>query len=348
MAEEVLQSDEVYEEMDFMQNRCKKEYQNFRSLHNSGLGSLNHAKRGTIKSGTAKSITDDSDPKNYKKKSQAAAALKHYLTQILVLLSNILLVLLIILVARLTMKCSSERDSILHNEGSSAHVSPSSCSSILSRNSTSPSGYYQVKTRAGHSTTVFCDMTKVCGCNSGPWMKVAALDLDHCPAGLKPKSFDGIRTCIANSEGPGCTSVAYSTFGVQYSKVCVKARGYGIGTFDGLYFQGNLRATCFLDNYLDGVSITTNSEHIWSFVAGACDCTRKPKFIYNHWTCDGTTCSNGELCSFLWNSSVCGVTTPAVRFLSLPTTSNLVVSVCRNEQRSNEDIAITELELHVQ
>ena len=68
------------------------------------------------------------------------------------------------------------------------------------------------------------------------------------------------------STGSGCSSVIFPTFGVPYTKVCGRARGYQYGSPDGFYkftpFAG------FPD--VEGLIVTHGSprNHIWSFVAG--------------------------------------------------------------------------------
>jgi len=227
--------------------------------------------------------------------------------------------------------------------------SPSSCSDVLGINESSASGHYQVKTTPGQQASVYCDMNRSCGGLAGGWMRVADLNPEDCPDGLKPEANRSqVRGCVAKTDEPGCAFVFYQTHNVLYSKVCVKVRGYGLGTFDGLYHQGNLRSSNIMSNYLDGVSITANAYHIWSFIAGNCMITNKPAFINYDWSCDGTHCNAGRFCSNLWNSVLSGEDTPFLKLLPAPISSDIIVRVCRDEPRSNEDIAITELELYVQ
>ncbi len=63
-------------------------------------------------------------------------------------------------------------------------------------------------------------------------MRVANLDMtDHnqnCPEGLRlvNRAEPPLRTC-GRVEGPaGCTSTTYSTYGVEYSKVCGRIIAY--------------------------------------------------------------------------------------------------------------------------
>ena len=225
--------------------------------------------------------------------------------------------------------------------------SPTSCADILYRNSSSSSGYYLVRSSTCQLTSVYCDMTRTCGNITGGWMRVAELDLDHCFTGLRSQSFDGIRTCVVSEDGAGCTSVLFSSFNIQYTSICGTIRGYGVGTVDGLYYRRTLRGS-LTDNYLDGISVSSDGNHIWSFVAGNCACNYKPSFIGNDWTCDGTGCREGYFCNkLLWNTSTCGVGGLFLKQVSSSTTADINVTVCRDEPRDNEDIAITVVELFV-
>ena len=227
--------------------------------------------------------------------------------------------------------------------------SPTSCADILYRNSSSSSGYYLVRSSTGQLTSVYCDMTRTCGSITGGWMRVAELDLDHCPTGLMSQLFNGIKTCIRSEAASGCTSVLFSSFNIPYSKVCGQVRGYAVGTVNGMYGNGNQRGSTITDNYLDGVSITSNTTHIWSFVAAGCVCSYTPSpFISSDWTCDGTGCSAGVFCNqLLWNTSLCGESTPFFRRFSESTTVDIEMRVCRDEHRDNEDIAISSIDLYV-
>ena len=230
----------------------------------------------------------------------------------------------------------------------------SSCADILFHNLSSSSGYYLVRSSTGQLTSVYCDMTRTCGNITGGWMRVAELDLDSCPTGLISQSFNGTRTCIRSEETPNCTSILYSSLNIQYSKICGRIRGYGVGSVDGFFGRTAQHSMVVTDNYLDGISIAINTDHVWSFVAGRCDsCViKKPSFIDSDFTCDDNNpiCSGEMLCgSILWNTNKCGKTTPVFyKQLSNNITTDINVKVCRNEARNNEDIAVTSIDLYIQ
>ena len=227
----------------------------------------------------------------------------------------------------------------------------SSCSDILHHNPSSSSGYYLVRSSTDQLTSVYCDMTRTCGSITGGWMRVAELDVNNCPTGLIPRSFNGRKTCIRSENAPGCTPVLYNLFNIPFSKVCGQIRGYGFGSIDGLYIDGEFQSEYVNASYVDGISITSNGSHIWTFSAGQCDsCDNKPDFIGNDWTCEGSGCPiSGILCTnILWDTNTCGRRTPFLKNLPRSTTADILMRVCRDENRSNEDIGVSIVELYAQ
>ncbi len=104
---------------------------------------------------------------------------------------------------------------------------PASSCTAFSENR--PSGEYWIATDSTSSPVqVYCDTNRTsCSCNTaGGWMRVANLDMtdpnQNCSEGLRlvNRTEPPLRTC-GQIEGPaGCTSTTYSTYGVEYSKVC--------------------------------------------------------------------------------------------------------------------------------
>lgn len=229
---------------------------------------------------------------------------------------------------------------------------PSSCADILQQFPNAPSGYYIIKSSNNSPLiSVFCEMSLTCGNVTGGWTRVAQLDTHNCPPVLVHMNYSGIDTCIRNDTAFGCTSLIYNSFN-HYSSVCGKVRAYIIGTPDGFHgMEFNVT-----DNYLDGISLTNLNTHIWSFAADSFrdplpeyKCSQnKPDFVGNDLTYDGTNCNEGHLCGKLWDRNRCGLFTPHIhKQLKENTTADITVRVCRDEQRSNEDIAISALELYI-
>ena len=98
----------------------------------------------------------------------------------------------------------------------------------------SPSGYYWVRASNGSAVRVYCDMTRSCGGVTGGWTRVAELDMTNsshqCPSGLRQRTDSNIRTCVRNTDSPGCSAVQYSTANIHYSRVCGKVIAYQYGT----------------------------------------------------------------------------------------------------------------------
>ncbi len=164
-----------------------------------------------------------------------------------------------------------------------------------------------------------------------------------------PHTSASRKTCIDTKDDAGCTTILYSTFKISYTKITGQIRAYQIGTLDG--FSGR-RGMNIGDNYVDGVSITSNNEHVWTFAAG-CNCdSMKPVAVGVNYTCDKPpSCSAGYFCNIhLWESQKCSNPSPwwFLRTLDHPTAANIEVRVCRDQDRDDEDLAISTLELYVQ
>ncbi len=129
-------------------------------------------------------------------------------------------------------------------------------------------------------------------------MKVANLDMtnlnQNCPAGLRlvTRTEPPLRVCGRIEELAGCTSTTYSTYGVEYSKVCGRIIAYQDRTPDAFDPYFNNRALSIDDGYVDGMSLTHGQsprQHIWTFAnavdeissinIAVCPCT-KPDLPY--------------------------------------------------------------------
>ena len=241
----------------------------------------------------------------------------------------------------------------------------------------SPSGYYWVRASNGSAVRVHCDTTRSCGGVTGGWMRVADLDMTNsshqCPRGFQQRTDAGRRTCIPVIS-VGCSSVNFSA-AEGYSRVCGKIIGYQVGAPDTF----NLYSNPTIDSYIDGVSLTHGHprQHIWSFAAGLdevgsvpqnnCPCTNSggavpPPFVGNDYFCDTGSKQHYQLGHFynedpLWDGAGCGPLNTCCSFnnppwfhklLPQPTTDDIEMRVCKNYQRSDEDIAIETIELLVQ
>ena len=153
---------------------------------------------------------------------------------------------------------------------------PTSCSS----------GYYWIRSSNGTAVQVYCDMNRVCGCNStGGWTRVATLNMSdpsqQCPDAWTLQTYisEPMRLCgRGNNSLAGCLSAMYSTFGISYSHVCGRVIGYQFGSPDGFGRQRAVGPQTIDGPYVDGISLTHGSpgtrQHIWSFAIGIQDTVR--------------------------------------------------------------------------
>ena len=134
-------------------------------------------------------------------------------------------------------------------------------------------------------------------------------------------------------------------------------------------------------SYVDGVSLThgqTPRKHIWTFAAarheiasnaGVCPCMETntaftgavPPFIGQDYFCDTGSRYHSQ-CQFyhadpLWDGSGCGSTSSCCSFNNLPwfckqlpqpTSDDIEMRVCVNQDKNDEDIAIENVEVFVQ
>ena len=249
----------------------------------------------------------------------------------------------------------------------------------------SPSGYYWVRASNGSAVRVYCDMTRSCGGVTGGWMRVAELDMTNsshqCPSGLtlRTESDSNIRACVTASTAD-CVSIPID-IPYSYSRVCGRVIAYQVGATNAFNHQGSSSAT-INNTYVDGVSLTHGSprQHIWTFAAGlresmamhpesTCPCTGNtgatppPSFIGSDYFCEAGVRDHTPNSSMLysndplWDGDGCTDTNPCCSFnnppwfykqLPQPTTDNIEMRVCKDEDPTNEDVAIEIVEIYIQ
>ena len=61
-------------------------------------------------------------------------------------------------------------------------------------------------------------------------MRVAELDMTNsshqCPSGLRQRTDSNKRTCVRDSDSPGCSSVTFSSVTLEYSRVSHSIPGW--------------------------------------------------------------------------------------------------------------------------
>ena len=213
-------------------------------------------------------------------------------------------------------------------------------------------------------------------------MRVANLDMtdpnQNCPAGFRlvTRTSVPLRTC-GRAGSAGCVSTTFQTHGVEYSHVCGRVIGYQDGTPSAFVVSGG---TTIDSIYVDGISLThgqSPQQHIWTF-AGAhdeltstfgCPCTRPEipytgptlSFVGQDYFCDTGSRSGGQVGVFyandpLWDGQGCGGTSTCCEFnnppwfckqLPQPTSDDIELRLCADEDVSNEDTPIEQVEIYI-
>ena len=275
------------------------------------------------------------------------------------------------------------RQDIISIENANQHnILAPSCAALIALSP--PSGYYWVRASNGAAVRVYCDMTRSCGNITGGWARVAELDMTNsshqCPSGLtlRTESDSNIRACVTAST-VGCVSIPID-IPYSYSRVCGRVIAYQVGNTNA--FHASHRTRAIDSNYVDGISLTHHNprEHIWTFAAGLrengvdhgesiCPCAGNPgaappPFVGDDYFCEAgveehlesntsTLYSNDPL----WDGRGCTGTNLCCSFnnppwfykqLPQPTTDNIEMRVCKDENVSNEDVAIEIVDIYVQ
>ncbi len=220
-------------------------------------------------------------------------------------------------------------------------------------------------------------------------MRVANLDMtDHnqnCPEGLRlaTRTEPPLRTCGRMEGLARCTSTTYSTYGVEYSKVCGRIIAYQHSTPDAFFPYFRNRTLSIDDVYVDGVSLTHGQsprQHIWTFAnavdetqaiysSSVCPCTRPdltytgavPPFIGQDYFCETGSRQTFSFTTFypgdpLWDGQGCEGTSTCCEFnnppwfckqLPQPSTDDIELRLCGDEGISNEDTPIEIIEMYV-
>ena len=224
-----------------------------------------------------------------------------------------------------------------------------------------------------------------CGCGGPGWRRVAYLDMSD-PIQTCPSAWELIssprRSCgrPSNAVSPACSSVIFSTQGVQYSRICGRIIGYQLGQPEAFVLE-NLGNPQTIDGpYVDGVSLTYGNprQHVWSFASAldelaatyrsSCPCTNinqnavsVPTFIGNDYFCEtgvptGESWTNNFFYANdpLWDGQGCGPTSTCCTFnnppwfckrLSQSTNADLEMRLCGvgSTQFENTPIELVEI-----
>ena len=210
-----------------------------------------------------------------------------------------------------------------------------SCYNILLLNYTATSGYYNITLSNGSRVEVYCDMEGSHCDGEGGWTRVAFVNMSvpgsSCPPGLV--QYDRIFTtslCWINNNYIGCNSAFFSTYGLNYTKVCGRVRGYQYGSLDAFIcdIANVVNSDCFNSEIrVYGVTLTYSKKprkHIWTYTGGTeeqgtngfyCPCNNGSQyanytapFVGNNYYCEsGRRQGSNALCSDdpLWDGQNC-------------------------------------------
>ena len=167
-------------------------------------------------------------------------------------------------------------------------------------------------------------------------------------------------------------STFFSTYGLNYTKVCRKVRGYQFGNIDAFLSSSNN-----IDSvYVDGISIKYGSnprQHIWTYAAGEddfqaggddCPCNTGssvvvPDFVGNDYYCESGPGSSGILYveDILWDGQQCNgiestcCTTPNMpwflKTLNEETNDNIELRVCASGTTITEETPLDIIEIYI-
>ena len=173
-------------------------------------------------------------------------------------------------------------------------------------------------------------------------------------------------------------SLSLSTDGKEYTHVCGRAIGYQYHSTDA--FAGAAQGT--IDNYyVDGLSVTHgqpgNRTHIWTFAVGidevfgdifVCPCVNPantalvPSYVAANYFCESGVpypdSSSGTLYPDdpLWDGDGCGPNSDCCSFnlppwftvqLPTPTTDDIEVRNCADQDTNDEDLGIELIEFYI-
>ena len=268
--------------------------------------------------------------------------------------------------------------------GYTPYLPATSCKEILQVAPQSPSGLYWIRGTDNGPKHMYCDMERSCKGVAGGWMRVASIDMTDtsstCPSGLTTLTSPR-RRCAMDVSGPACSSAVLPVQGIQYSQVCGKVIGYQDKTPDA--FHRFITGQNTIDsNYVDGISITHGQsprKHIWTFAAAVhehsarpellCPCTNTqttsptpvPRFIGNDYFCDTGSANHFQFIFYgddpLWDGAGCGQHNTCCSFnsppwfrkqLTTPTSDNIEMRLCTDQNQNDEQINFEILELYVQ
>ena len=261
-----------------------------------------------------------------------------------------------------------------------------SCKDLYYSKPGSPPGWYWLRGPKtipdAHPAKMYCEMQMdipIFGTTQG-WMRVANLDLSDpyqdCPYGFSLIHKQGKRLCAKDID-KGCQSIKFPSYYIKYQRICGRARAFQVGSNNPFHrFKCD---HCTIDDpYLDGISVTYGypRQHIWSLGAAwtaykdkdyraVCPCakgkgTPPPKFVGDNYFCEFGKYWKGkfDVKDPLWDGEGCSrdeekcCETPGLPWfctdLPEPTTEDIEVRVCADQDKDDEDLYLELVQIYVQ
>ena len=234
-----------------------------------------------------------------------------------------------------------------------------SCASITNLSLPFSCGIYSIRSFDNSPIQAYCQLT--CNNTFEKWRRIAYLNSPrpyyYCPTNLSYESNPP--SCRRRYVSAGCSSVIYRNDNNAYSHVVGRIHAYRSGTPDAFQGYGRSDTPTLEQNYVDGVSLTHGNprNHIWTLAVDIdhgsnCDvCSlNKPFYVGSHYSCEERPhCPQSVCLDTLWDGhNQCIGDTFFYRRLPQPTTDDIEMRICRDEDRANEDILITFVEIYVQ
>ena len=219
-----------------------------------------------------------------------------------------------------------------------------------------------------------CQFFFVIAAGPSKFHHIGSLDIDlpgtSCPSPLHLKTFGSNRLC-EKSIGAGCVSITISAGGQTYQKVRGRVAGYAYNSPDAFRRVGGAVSNID-DSYVDGVSITHGNprKHVWSYALAnnlnslyTCpavgeDITKQPAFVGSNFICvvANQTVPMGQDKLFdapMWTTlgNCFGDCPDDLTFcvtLDQPTSDDLEVRLCTDQDKFDEDVFIKSFDFYVQ
>ena len=264
----------------------------------------------------------------------------------------------------------------------------SSCEDIYNNNPETDDkiGYYRIN----ESHWTYCNMTGFAANGDfistyagvgGGWRRIVNIDIsagDDCPGEWRKATQSGVSFCrVARDGWFSYSSASFSTNGINYQRVCGRARGYQKGDTLALYGSRPVYNKTIDEAYVDGLSITYSSnprQHIWTFASGHgerahnklnCPCSfngsySPSSFVGNNYYCESASWYPYHYNTYFFNDTLwdgagcidncCDDTTQPwfYRQLNQITQDDIEARICGFGYYSQRSTLIDQLELYIQ